>query len=1509
MSNKKNGDDYYYKVFEENTDNSYFGKYGSDVILTGGAVLFIVLLYLFFEYRKKISYFNHALDKDGNSVWSKEKCKPYILPISGMIKREPGMNSYESTYHNFKKCSEEGYKTGAWKFFNPLYLISGAISVLLSTILSIVTTIKGAIQTITHYIVERFKHDKRRIDAIEQEVTYTISQQIYKRIYDSVKSLKEFFLETLGEGTGNAKGFMGLWQTAQKHIGILLRQYHLDLFNSIAQDLKSQSYFQRIKAVIISWIAITSTIVAAGLFTGPGILYALLAAAVISAIYAITVAVMQETYIEMRQKVIDDKEKVVLMYDLMRPGLKNSLGEYDGPMPAIPPSFIAAARTERDFTFLYGPLDFSKEVASPETMMKWVKDAQSHLNENKNKYGAGAGEALDVTKAKKIRPTTIGPAPAGATRTSGGNMLETDQMAIDRRAAEGGVGDANSSATYSGNGGPFTEGGNIGSIENIEPLPYYYLTQGIRNGDGDLISQILRNVLDIKRNDLQIQYEKASDEDKGDIKNQINELSQVLDSPNYRGQWGNTHTHNERDLFAGQFYKKYGRNTIIITLKDYEERWDGDGKGRDNSHTNSDYYGGYQGGDSRPYGKPWRDDKCETGKQWYMRIVNGLKKMNNIGFKNNAIIPIGKNNANKYQIILFNVKWTSNVDYGTYNPTDTSKIFRGGKGDQDILTEEDNGRGKLARKRLIKNHGENGKFMENIDVDNNATENRGAGGIHKLFGRSYNSEKLYGPWSSGNWVANSSTNDYFEIYLFKPDTIRLYKETAAKEMYGAGLITFELVKVRITGNGDEKRVAGYGRSVHPKHAINRNHDKIHGTKGALDSWLKKEKWGPKNSKTPNFTYEHINKEIDFKDERPYAITINELEKRDDYGRIAYFGDCDGTGDEKFDCNYSSKDSEDWKDVGMKTENFSREHVDIAIKSIYESNYNKNKIFNGTGDINIHLADWEYNDTIDSNVSKYLEDKSAGKSLRLVTATELNDTKNGTVPSGEEMVHKNAPYFISTYDKSKLKLKSSLKARDKARKDAREHIDTKLKEDRNDAILILNFKETFSNEEGFSQEVIENGAFKDNENNNFSFFNFRNILNFDKNKEGFSETDNERIDKKLEKIEKNWASIKTDEQKAAFRQYNEATLNLMIKQYEYRRDYEVSEDFGVINKYATNGSINSGYDRQNWTMNIKRVNTTLDNEYERQEQAASIAGTKLPDDSHGKNQFKFGFVNPVFFDGDQRASGACFGKNTKIQLKSGKKINIQNLKLGDVLFDNSIVTATSKHLYQKHNIYKISEIIITDNHGIIYDNNVIPAYLYPNAKLQNDYKYKYLYCFSTDTKRFKINDIEFCDWDEVSDSEINYLASIGKINPKIQHSFIHQQFDSGFIPSTMIELNNGNKVKIEDLHIGDKLKNMITVLAIIRVDVENIKLFKHYIFNKVFYGTNNMVYAVKNNYCKNKLKHVSTYFQHEEKYKQEWSPNKNINCLYHVITDNKYIFINGIPFADYNESLEVFLPSS
>ena len=87
------------------------------------------------------------------------------------------------------------------------------------------------------------------------------------------------------------------------------------------------------------------------------------------------------------------------------------------------------------------------------------------------------------------------------------------------------------------------------------------------------------------------------------------------------------------------------------------------------------------------------------------------------------------------------------------------------------------------------------------------------------------------------------------------------------------------------------------------------------------------------------------------------------------------------------------------------------------------------------------------------------------------------------------------------------------------------------------------------------------------------------------------------------------------------------------------------------------------------------------------------------------------------------------------------------------------------------------------------------------------------------------------------------------------------------------------------------------------------LYKHNIYDKTFYGTKNIVYATKKSYSKQKLKNVSTYFQHNIQKRQEWSPNKNIKQLYHVITDNKYIFIDDVPFAHYNDSLEVFLPGN
>ena len=1475
MSTKNQGNNYYHKVFSENSDNSYFGKYGTDIVITGGVITLIVLTYLYFEYSKKISYYNHAVDKEGKPIWAKEKCKPYILPISGMIRREPGMTSYESTYYNFQKCSEDGFKSGAWKFFNPLYIISSSISILLSTILGIITTIKTTMQTIAHYLLDRFKRDKRKIDEIEREVTSTIAEHIYKRLHDSVVSLKNFFIGNLKENSdeNDPRGVMGLWKIAQKNLGIILRQYHIDLFQSIAKDISSAGRWLGVKILIIAWMAAIGIGAVTGLFTGGvGFIIGLIVASALAA----TSAALYDIYLRERKKAIKQKKDVLLMYDLMKPGLRDAVGNYKGLMPAIPPSFSSAARSDRDYSFLFGPLDFSVESEDPKVMWKLVKDAEDRIKNEKY---------FDIVDPDKMKPVHIGPRVDESRRFSTGGGLITDAWSVDA-----GLGHPYTAGKDPGQNAKITdynnrlitenpelntEGGNIGCIKRIEPMPYYMLE--FNRG----YSQIIYDYLNIKLKAIQQELKTLEEnsgigidnEQKDDLKERIKNLEYAVNAPLFRGQGNSNGKESEHDLFSARFYKNYGQNALIFTFQDYFEK----------GHTQTDYYGGYNPG-GKPYGNRFSADHCKTAMDWYERVVKGLETMNSLQFKNNSIIPLGQNSSNEYQILVYNIKWESNKSRNIYKPSEY--CYQPGL----PLREEPDGRGKMTwdRKKQAPYEDE----LKGVYFENQGQVVEYVGGIHKLFERSYNKVWQYGPWSSGAWLSKQELNTdaedpgAFEIFLFTPNSIRLYKDSQLRTSYASGLITFELTKVRIAGKPYNNNILGRGvisKYLPTKRAVfgDQNYDKWKNSN--IAGWLKRDLWNPENG--------------------PSSLTNNQLKLRNKQGLISS-GKCESdTYDKEYCESYFGTGDSDWNNESdFSAKRFSREHVDIIIKSIYENYENGKEIFpkyyinddNHYGRFKVNFADWIYNENASDNVLKYLEDKEAGKSLRIVQDKDLLDVNNNKVPSNKMIENENAPYWVSTYDKSKLKRRYN----DKDRKNAENRWHEKNNRFKEAAYKIgtsSNNKESFQ-----ANEEIEDILIQINEDKNErSFFNFKNIFNFGKNKENM---DNEG---KIDEMQAAYDKLQKGEKKLA-EQYNIAAVDLMIEEYKFRADYTTSDDFGVFCRKDINGSYASGYDRQTWIAEVSRRHTNIEKNYSSNTLSNANESTGI---DHGINKLKFGFLNPVFFDGDQRSTAACFGKNTKIQLKSGKKINIQNLNIGDKLFNNSTVTAISKHLYQRQNIYNINDVIITENHGVIYESKIIPAYYHPKAKLQDVYKYKYLYCFSTDTKRLTINNIDFCDWDEVSDKEIEYLASLGKIKKKIQHSFIHQEFDSGFIPSTIIELNDGNKIKIEDLKIGDMLKNNIKVLGIIHIDIENIQLYKHYVYDKVFYGTKNIVYATKKSYSKQKIKNVSTYFEHNNQKRQEWTPNKNIKQLYHVITDNNYIFIDDVPFAHYNDSLEVFLPNN
>ena len=78
-------------------NKSYISKYATDFVSTFFIVIIFVLLILYYFYKSQINRLKYGVDSKGNSIWSKEKCKMHILPISGNLIQEPGLSSYDTT--------------------------------------------------------------------------------------------------------------------------------------------------------------------------------------------------------------------------------------------------------------------------------------------------------------------------------------------------------------------------------------------------------------------------------------------------------------------------------------------------------------------------------------------------------------------------------------------------------------------------------------------------------------------------------------------------------------------------------------------------------------------------------------------------------------------------------------------------------------------------------------------------------------------------------------------------------------------------------------------------------------------------------------------------------------------------------------------------------------------------------------------------------------------------------------------------------------------------------------------------------------------------------------------------------------------------------------------------------------------------------------------------------------------------------------------------------------------
>ena len=260
--------------------------------------------------------------------------------------------------------------------------------------------------------------------------------------------------------------------------------------------------------------------------------------------------------------------------------------------------------------------------------------------------------------------------------------------------------------------------------------------------------------------------------------------------------------------------------------------------------------------------------------------------------------------------------------------------------------------------------------------------------------------------------------------------------------------------------------------------------------------------------------------------------------------------------------------------------------------------------------------------------------------------------------------------------------------------------------------------------------------------------------------------------------------------------------------------------------------------------------------------------------------------------------ACFDRNTILHLKNRKKKRIQDIEVGDILFDGSIVTAWMELSTYGQSMYNCQGTLVTGNHRI-YDEEkeLIEVKNHSDSFLVDDYRDDKIYCINTDSKQIYINGSVFTDWDDLDDMDlIDLKTNCSKSLPEnFKKPDIHKYLDGGFTKDMLIELESGNSICIKDVQVNDILRFGERVVGIVEInakDLENIN--EYYLGEEIIKGSANLPIIDEDLEISN-INELDGTIYTEKTFK-----------LYHLLTDRGCFIVNGIRFGDYNTCLENYI---
>jgi hypothetical protein len=233
---------------------------------------------------------------------------------------------------------------------------------------------------------------------------------------------------------------------------------------------------------------------------------------------------------------------------------------------------------------------------------------------------------------------------------------------------------------------------------------------------------------------------------------------------------------------------------------------------------------------------------------------------------------------------------------------------------------------------------------------------------------------------------------------------------------------------------------------------------------------------------------------------------------------------------------------------------------------------------------------------------------------------------------------------------------------------------------------------------------------------------------------------------------------------------------------------------------------------------------------------------------------------------------CFDKDTPVVLLNKITKPFCDIRLGDVLSDGGIVTATLKLDARGVNMYDLNGVIVSARHAVKHNDKWVFVCDHPQAKLLDRYNEPYIYCMNTTTKQFTINDTIFVDWDEIYDDvklvlDKTYKNEHGVVPTSLD--YIHEHYDGGFEEDVEILLESGDTCPINKIPVCLRLPDGVVVRGIVKID-------------------------------KTRIKNTANIYKNIDK------PNnlaKNTDVVYHLLTNKGYFYVGGKKVNDYNDYID------